>query len=185
MTKIAATFPKINKMPQRVRIELLKRIFPNQILQKAYNSPLFQKHKSPRRKAEQFLKDCFTLVDNVYRGDASPHRFIHDHCRKSFVASLDEIKARGKNLSCPHCNDPSDLSQFVGAHDLQRFVLERSLGNAYLYANNTLGSMQDYYRFYCLIHRTEYQTKFSIFLRKAGKTNGCPECQRIQEIDSN
>ncbi len=184
MSKFTTTLPTLHNRPNLCRLELIKRLIPNHRSKNGSPTNWFQKHKQAAKKFKQITNGQFELPKQKYRGDDFRHRLIHRICGEMVLTSANEIRTSGPENICPHCSHPTDLSQFAGIHDLQRFVLEKSKGNAYLYANNILGSLDDYYRFYCLLHRSAYQTKFSIFLRMAGGANGCPDCQRGPKIHS-
>ncbi|MDW7643763.1 MAG: hypothetical protein SCI25_01835 [Desulfuromonadales bacterium] len=63
---------------------------------------------------------------------------------------------------------------------LQKFVLERSLNNAYCLSPCTVGNVnpEAYFWFYCLIHDHIYAVEFSRFMKESPGTNGCPVCSR-------
>jgi hypothetical protein len=119
----------------------------------------------------------FVLQDNVYKGDAIRHWLSHQECGNNLFVSFNEIREASGSL-CPYCSEPTDPTIFGDIRALQSYLLSRSCNNTYLYADREIGTTinNDYYRFRCLIHSTEYQETLKTVLAEINTTRGCHDC---------
>jgi hypothetical protein len=134
-----------------------------------------------RRQAGQHIScashGAFVLLDNVYKGDAIRHWLSHRKCGNNILASLNEIRKASDSL-CPYCSELTDPTRFGDIRALQSYLLFRSCNNTYLYADREIGRTMDndYYRYRCLIHATEYQATLQTVLAEIDTTRGCRNC---------
>jgi hypothetical protein len=100
----------------------------------------------------------------------------HTRCGNWFWVSVAELIEGGHAGACPHCNPVTDLSRFGTIENLRQLVYSRGQLAVEIFTNY-LGSSRKRYIFFCRAHRRLYLARFDDFLRNAGGTNGCPDCE--------
>lgn len=110
------------------------------------------------------------LVDHQFQGG---HLWMeHLVCGYQFKAAVEEVMEWTPGELCPFCTPQGPLRRFGNMLNMQLFVIEKTLGNIYVYLDDRrhpLGSL----RFFCCIHRGEFEASFSSFLRNKCV---CPVC---------
>lgn len=129
-----------------------------------------------KEEVERISRGRLTLVDRKYLGDNRRHKIYDHQCCHYFWMSLSQLKCIGTKNACPYENMPTDLQQIGGLRELQNFVSHRSLGAVYLQDQNTIGTFNDIYDFYCARCCIPFEAPFVYFLRFSPESNACPSC---------
>lgn len=146
--------------------------------QSTSSTPLvLTRYEAAKKEIEQLSEGRLALAEKMYEDDKRPHRLYDHECGNYFWTSLARLRSIGASKACAYCNDPTSLNQIGGLFEIQRFVRQKSLGNAYLLHRNVLIEIDDIYDFYCARCRLTYQAPFSRFVRFAPETNACPSCE--------
>lgn len=131
-----------------------------------------------RKRAQQRLRNLsdgnIIIIENGYRGDHMRHWMQDLQCEHVFKSSLKEVVIVGAKCICPFCHGASDMQRYGSVQAVQEHVNNITLGQAEFLADNILSSAKTQYRFFCCMHRFEFEAPFDRFLAQNG--TACPIC---------
>lgn len=133
----------------------------------------YQRRVIAERKVASASNSTLSIQNNYYKGDAIRH-WMYCECGNTIFVSLAELLSDPD--ICPYCHGIGDPMHLGDIRALQAYVLNISNNSSYLFADRPLGTLDDFYRFRCLIHSVDYGVTLRTFLDELESTRGCQLC---------
>lgn len=135
--------------------------------------------KRAEKRLRSLSKGHIHLVSDIhfgqlYYGDHIRHWMRDSRCEHIFKATMREVATVGANNICPFCYAPIEMNHYGSSEAVAEHVYNLSYGNIQFLADNILGSVEEAYQMFCLIHNFRFEIQFEKFL--ADPSDACPIC---------